>query len=100
MNNSVDFELEIKKPSVRVFEVTNDCCSRRTVVEFFSDDDYYVHECNECKWKVCCNCMLFMKCDKKGRNRVGLIPNLIDDCKKFKIKFLMELKNHYDKQNR
>jgi len=54
--------------------------------------------------------MLFMRCDKKGRNRVGLIPNLIDDYKKFKIKFLMELKKkqtqyyrkskHYRKENR
>jgi len=53
------------------------------VVEYFEDGDYYVHECNECKWRACCNCMLFMKCDKKGKNRVGLIPNLIDDYKKF-----------------
>jgi len=66
------------------------------VVEFFSDDDYYVHECNECnecKWRACCNCMLFMKCDKKGKNRVGVIPNLSDAIKKIKIKFFMELKN-------
>ncbi len=85
---------------IRVFEITNDCYSRHTIVERLGDDDYYVHECNEDKWRGCCNCWYYMKCDKKGRNRIGLIPNLIDDYKKFKIKFLMQLKNHYGKQNK
>lgn len=79
--------------NVRLFEFTYDCCSRRTVVEFLDDKDYYVHNCNEGKWKVCCICMFFMKCDKKGKNRVGVIPNLSDAMKKRKIKFFMELKN-------
>lgn len=84
----------------KVFEVTNDCCSRRTVVEFTiinNEYDYYVHECSEDKWRVCCNCRYYMKCDKKERNRIGLIPNLLDDYKKFKIKFLMQLNKHYGK---
>ena len=84
--------------NVRLFEFTNDCCSRRTVVEFLDDEDYYVHNCNEGKWKVCCICMFFMKCDKKGKNRVGVIPNLSDAMKKRKIKFFMELKN-FNKSN-
>jgi len=64
-------------------KINNFQISNMRVVEYFEDGDYYVHECNECKWRACCNCMLFMKCDKKGKNRVGLIPNLIDDYKKF-----------------
>ena len=78
---------------IRVFEVINDRCSSRTVVEYLGDNDYYVHKCSETKWKVCCNCMHFDNCIFKGKNRVGVIPNLSDAMKKRKIKFFMELKN-------
>lgn len=70
---------DFKLKKIRVLELVN--------------GEFVVIGCSETKWKVCCNCMHFGSCIFKGKNRVGFIPNLINDYKKFKIKFLMELKN-------
>lgn len=65
----------------------------------YTNDNPIVVECIVTNWKVCCNCIEFDSCMIKDSNRMGIIPNLIEDFKSFitelkriKIKFFMELK--------
>lgn len=75
-------------PKIKVFETIN------------GQMDYIVLECSEDKWNVCIMCRYFGNCQLKSKNRVGLIPNLLDDIRKIKVKFLMGLKNHDGNKNK
>ena len=69
------------------------------------DSELVVIKCIEKRWKICVGCKYFYNCIFKDLNRVGIIPNLIDDFKSFKesfkkrkFKFFIELKN-FNKSN-
>lgn len=66
----------------------------------YVNGELIVIECSETSWRACCGCYYFNTCIFKDLNRTGIIPNMCDDfkdlqeaVKKYKIKFLMELKN-------
>lgn len=63
---------------------------RVLTAEGFYED--IVTECHETEWDVCCMCKNFNCCQIKGKNRRGLIPNILNEIKKLNIKFFMELK--------